>query len=77
MKTRRFCPHCGRPVVKSNLRKSFNKYDFQCWACDEDFWRFEVLRTKDLPYVKALRRATIEREAKMCHRIRKPYTKHS
>lgn len=38
MKTRRFCPHCGRPVVKSRTKG----YAFQCYGCDEDFYRFEV-----------------------------------
>lgn len=40
MKTRKFCPHCGRPVVRSRTPG----YAFQCHACDEDFYRFEVLK---------------------------------
>ncbi len=54
MKTRKFCPKCGRPLYKSQTRG----YAFQCFACDEDFYRFEVYRTKDLSIVKMLRRAT-------------------
>ena len=33
MKTRRFCPWCGRPLYKSNQRR----FDFQCYNCDKDF----------------------------------------
>lgn len=56
MKTRKFCPHCGRPVVRSRTPG----YAFQCHACDEDFYRFEVLNTRRIPLVRELRR--IERE---------------
>lgn len=56
MKTRKFCPHCGRPVVRSRTPG----YAFQCHACDEDFYRFEVLNTRQIPLVRELRR--IERE---------------
>ncbi len=51
MKTRRFCPWCGRPLYKSNQRR----FDFQCYNCDKDFSKTEVLRKSDLPEVKALR----------------------
>lgn len=47
MKTRRFCPKCGNMLKKSKLKKSENKYDFQCTICEEDFWKFEVLRKHD------------------------------
>jgi hypothetical protein len=50
MKTRRFCPKCGRPLLKSRIKG----YRFQCLYCDEDFCRFEVLRKKDLPKAKRL-----------------------
>ena len=59
MKTRKFCPHCGRPVVRSRTPG----YAFQCHACDEDFYRFEVLNTRQIPLVRELRR--IERERKL------------
>ena len=59
MKTRKFCPHCGRPVVRSRTPG----YAFQCHACDEDFYRFEVLNTRQTPLVRELRR--IERERKL------------
>lgn len=62
MKTRRFCPKCGRPVIKSKLTKSPNRYTFQCYGCEEDFWKVEVLRIKDLERVKILRKETIWRE---------------
>lgn len=62
MKTRRFCPHCGRPVLKSNNDKHYNKYSFQCYSCDEDFFKFEVLRIKDMDKIKELRELTINRE---------------
>lgn len=55
MKTRRFCPHCGRPVVKSHNDRQVNRYRFQCFGCDEDFGAFEVLRKKDLPKIKSIR----------------------
>ena len=42
MKTRRFCPKCGRMLLKSRIKG----YEFQCMNCDEDFYRFEVLTKK-------------------------------
>lgn len=57
MKTRKFCPHCGRPVVKSQTPG----YVFQCHACDEDFYRFEVLNTRHIDLVRELRRIDRER----------------
>lgn len=42
MKTRRFCPKCGRMLLKSGTKG----YAFQCMNCDEDFYRFEVLTKK-------------------------------
>lgn len=57
--TRKFCPHCGRPVVQSRTPG----YAFQCHACDEDFYRFEVLNTRQMPLVRELRR--IERELRL------------
>ena len=32
MKTRRFCPKCGRMLLKSRIKG----YAFQCMNCDED-----------------------------------------
>ena len=57
--TRKFCPHCGRPVVRSRTPG----YSIQCHACDEDFYRFEVLNTRQIPLVRELRR--IERERRL------------
>lgn len=51
MKTRRFCPWCGRPLYKSNQKR----FDFQCYNCDKDFSKTEVLRKTDFQEVKALR----------------------
>lgn len=62
MKTRRFCPKCGRPVLKSQNDKEYNGYSFQCYACDEDFFKFEVWRKKDMRHVKLLQHKTISRE---------------
>lgn len=62
MRTRRFCPHCGRPVVKSHNDKQVNRYRFQCFGCEEDFWAFEVLHKKDLPKVKAIRKSAYQYE---------------
>lgn len=42
MKTRRFCPKCGRMLLRSRIKG----YEFQCMSCDEDFYRFEVLTRK-------------------------------
>lgn len=42
MKTRRFCPKCGRMLLRSRIKG----YEFQCMSCDEDFYRFEVLTGK-------------------------------
>ena len=42
MKTRRFCPKCGRMLLGSRIEG----YAFQCMNCDEDFYRFEVLTGK-------------------------------
>lgn len=60
MKTRKFCPHCGRQVVKSRIEGCM----FQCHACDEDFYRFEVFNTRQIQRVKTIRHATHERERK-------------
>mgnify|MGYP003301713775 CR=1 FL=1 len=32
------CPHCGKPLVKSDTKG----YDYQCFYCDEDFYKCEV-----------------------------------
>lgn len=63
MKTRRFCPHCGRPLLKSHNDKHYNRYSFQCYGCEEDFFKFEVLRKKDMEQIKQLRKETIYRES--------------
>lgn len=57
MKARKFCPHCGRHVVRSRTPG----YAFQCHVCDEDFYRFEVLNTRQIPLVRELRRIDRER----------------
>lgn len=31
------CPHCGRPVIPSEV----DGYTYQCLECDEDFAEFE------------------------------------
>lgn len=72
MKTRKFCPRCGRPVVKSCTKG----YAFQCFGCDEDFYRMEVFGKKDLAEVKRLRRAVyLWERVKKLPRIsfKKPY----
>ena len=56
MKTRRFCPRCGMELKKSQLKNRENRYVFQCVACEEDFWRFEVLRKSDVAKIKRLRK---------------------
>lgn len=61
MKTRKFCPHCGRPVVKSRIKG----YSFQCHACDEDFYRFEVLTTRSIEQVRVIRRDVFQRERQL------------
>ncbi|MDR1716482.1 MAG: hypothetical protein LBS20_11625 [Prevotella sp.] len=74
MKTRRFCPHCGRPVIKSQIKG----YAFQCYGCDEDFYPFEVYRKKHLDKVKDIRKNTLawELEAGVhYHSVHKPYPK--
>lgn len=76
MKTRRFCPHCGRPLLKSHNDKHYNKYSFQCYGCEEDFFKFEVLRKKDYEEVKQLRNETINREISHTFSVYKPYPKH-
>lgn len=60
MKTRKFCPHCGRQVVKSRTEG----YVFQCHACDEDFYRSEVFNTRQIQQVRTIRHAAHERERK-------------
>lgn len=39
MKTRRFCPKCGRELLRSRVPG----YTYECKNCDEDFYRTEVL----------------------------------
>lgn len=55
MKTRKFCPHCGRSVVRSRTPG----YAFQCLACDEAFYRFEVHNIRQIPLVSELRSARL------------------
>lgn len=72
MKTRKFCPHCGRPLLKSQIKG----YSFQCFACDEDFYRFEVYGKKDLPQVKQIRTSQMLRDRLHGYPVRsfkKPY----
>jgi hypothetical protein len=74
MKTRKFCPKCGRPLLKSTTKG----YAFQCFACDEDFYRFEVYGLKDLPKVRRLQRATYfdeltDRISLPAASVKKPY----
>lgn len=72
MKTRRFCPHCGRPLLKSQIKE----YAFQCFCCDEDYYRFEVLRKKNLGQVRLMQRETAvyERQNEYTPQsVRKPY----
>jgi hypothetical protein len=76
MKTRRFCPHCGRPLLKSHNDKHYNKYSFQCYGCEEDFFKFEVLRKKDMEDIIQLRLGTINRECREdshLYSVYKPY----
>lgn len=58
MKTRRFCPKCGRPVVKSEIEG----YTYQCHGCEEDFYRFEVISTKMMDIVRVIRKYAYKRE---------------
>ena len=72
MKTRRFCPKCGRPVLKSNIKG----YVFQCHSCDEDFYRFEVLTPRQIKQVQEIRRVAYRWEVKneyTPHSFKKPY----
>ena len=62
MKTRRFCPKCGRPLLKSFNDAVINGYSFQCFACQEDFFKFEVLRKNNLDDVKKLQQKTLQYE---------------
>ena len=62
MKTRRFCPKCGRMLLRSRIKG----YVFQCMNCDEDFYRFEVLTRKQ----KRMMDLNIIRKSK-CSRISK------
>ena len=52
MKTRKFCPRCGRPLLKSQIRD----YAFQCFGCGEDYYRIEVYAKKELETVKNIQR---------------------
>lgn len=72
MKTRRFCPWCGRPLYKSTEKH----FDFQCYNCDKDFTKAEVLRKADMPEVKKLRCRSILDDlwrGEYPHSHRKPY----
>lgn len=77
MKTRRFCPYCGRPVLKSRNKG----YAFQCYGCDENFYRFEVLKTRQVEQVREIRRIAYGLEVEddcgyMPNSFRKPYPKY-
>ncbi|MDR1459500.1 MAG: hypothetical protein LBI60_04735 [Bacteroidales bacterium] len=72
MKTRRFCPHCGRPLLKSQIKG----YAFQCFCCDADFYNFEVYRKRHLKRVKNIRKGMYDWEIEAgCHHhsVHKPY----
>ena len=72
MKTRKFCPHCGRPVVKSQTKG----YCFQCYGCEEDFYRFEVASKKDIAIVRKIRKRaySYERTNNLPHiSFKRPY----
>ena len=45
------------------MRSKTLGYAFQCHACDEDFYHFEVLNTRQIPFVRELR--CIERKRKL------------
>lgn len=53
MKDERYCPRCGRTLIKSELAEESvdgaNGYAFQCLCCDEDFFLFETLEENRLP----------------------------
>jgi hypothetical protein len=55
MKTKRFCLWCGRPLCKSTEKHFY----FQCYNCDKDFTKAEVLRKADMAQVKKLRDRSI------------------
>ena len=45
------------PALRPSRRASRTPgYAFQCHACDEDFYRFEVLNTRRISLVRELRR---------------------
>lgn len=67
MITRRFCPKCGSMLTKSKLQRSENKYDFQCTICEEDFWRFEVLRKHDKERILFLRANHSKKQCYNCY----------
>lgn len=76
MKTRRFCPWCGRPLYKSTEKP----FDFQCCNCDKDFTKAEVLRKANMPEVKKLRCRSILDDlwrGEYMHSHRKPYPRKS
>lgn len=53
MRTNKYCPHCGRLLLKSNIKD----YSYQCNVCDEDFYKFEVLSTKDIALTRSIRKS--------------------
>lgn len=73
MKTRKFCPHCERPLLKSNVRG----YAFQCCACNEDFYRFEVINLRNVKLAHTIREVEyldgLARGEFMPHSFNKPY----
>lgn len=77
MKTRKFCPYCGRPVVKSRTKG----YAFQCYGCDEDFYRLEVNTTKQIEIVRYNRKESylscVALNRKTIRSFKKPYPRPS
>lgn len=73
MKTHKFCPNCGRPLLKSNIRG----YAFQCHACDENYYRFEVISLRDFELAHTIREVAyldgLARGEFMPHSFKKPY----
>ena len=48
MKIRRVCCRCGNPVERETHKELRKEYPFYCPTCDENMYRFETEKAKNV-----------------------------
>ena len=72
--THKFCPQCGRPLLKHKSKE----HPFVCYFCNIVLTRKEILRKKDIEEVRYLQLRSIynEKDFYTKHSARKPYPRY-